>query len=171
VYEIAFDVGVKNLAYAISKEGVILEGKVMDISAETLSGMATNVVDIINEISLRFPHYLVNGFFIEKQLSFISSSPYNQGILYYITKACVKNKSIESMIHTAAISKSYLPVEYTKPRLGKGRQQNKKATIVKVNEIINESAERITIQVKEYYLGLKKKDDLAECMLKLWNYQ
>jgi hypothetical protein len=75
------------------------------------------------------------------------------------------------MIHTAAISKSYLTIEYTKPRLAKGRQENKKATIAKVNEILNESAERITIEVKEYYLKLKKKDDLAECMLKLWNYQ
>jgi hypothetical protein len=83
MYEIAFDVGVKNFAYAISKEGVILEGKVMNISAETLSGMATNVVNIINAISLRFPHYLVSRFFIEKQPSFISSAPFSQGILYY----------------------------------------------------------------------------------------
>jgi hypothetical protein len=81
MYSIAFDVGIVNLAYAIaSEEGLIVDGMVLNIAADNVSGIATNVVRLFDSIALRYPSHDVRGIYIEKQPTFIAKRPYNQGI-------------------------------------------------------------------------------------------
>jgi hypothetical protein len=78
---IAFDVGVSNLAYSVSDNGLITYGNVSNIGISMIS-QSRNILNIIDIIYERFPPNLVRSFSIEKQVSFTPRNPYNQGTLF-----------------------------------------------------------------------------------------
>ena len=69
--------------------------------------------------------------------------------------------------------KGYYTEEYIKPRMANGRLANKLASIQRVKHIMDADTQnvRISISMVYYYNNLLKKDDLAECFLKVWSYR
>lgn len=174
---ISIDVGEVNLAYCVLDLSDVSKVKVIDwkrvevridgksVSPETIGLPISNLIKkLVNLYSADCIHAL-----IEKQLRY-QGNPATQYRIFL-------NGVVESALHTAfqmvgitALSMNPKEVKQYHGIQGQTREQKKADAVNLVHELIETDAVEVTDEIRQYFLGSSKKDDLAECFLQALAY-
>lgn len=159
---LSIDVGIKNLAYIVYDGAKIVDWKVVEICDPKMNANHLNMVD------------LGKGLF--KALEEITDKIDLILIENQIGQNAIRMKSLQGMITLYFISKGKYDIQYWNAgnklkRFLKGKPKTtyteRKKIGVKLTKLLLE--EHFTEQI-EFFKTHKKKDDLADCFLQLFDY-
>ena len=171
---LSFDIGTKNLAMAAAKivgDGLfILASKLFAVNfkGDNAGNVAVNIIGVVDDVLNLFSAPQIKQVIIERQMignmrgvRTHSNRPMMSSLI------CAKNSRIECALHTAFKARGVLTKVVSPIRMHScvGYKNRKRESVNVCKDLITKRPDLFHQDVKDFFCNAKKKDDLADSIL------